>query len=325
MVPQARNHVTATVDILLATFNGARFLPELLRSIEAQTYPRWRLIARDDGSTDLSSAIIEEFARRHGDRAGVLHDEGGQLGACGNFAALLQVSDAPYFMFCDQDDVWLPEKITDLLCSLRQAEARRGGETPLLAHSDLVLVDEALQLLHRSYWRHSRVLDPAAQRPAIRLMLRNYVTGSAMIGNAALRRAALPIPREARMHDWWTALIAAALGEVVEHGAPTTLYRQHQSNELGAQSRHPLALMWQFIRSPLDAIQSTQEQIQKAQLQAAALEAAHGRSMCTEASTSVSEFARLRHRSWWQRKRFLARYRLWPDHWLASAICWWFL
>jgi glycosyltransferase involved in cell wall biosynthesis len=317
--------MTEAIDVLLATFDGARFLPELLRSIERQTYSGWRLIVRDDGSSDRSGSIIEGFADRHGDRVRVLRDAGGQLGACGNFGALLEASDAPYFMFCDQDDVWLPEKIADLLAGLRAAEARRGATTPLLVHSDLILVDEELRLLHKSYWRHSRLLDPLAQRSAMRLMLRNYVTGCAMIGNAALRHAALPIPREARMHDWWTALVASVLGEVIEHGAPTTLYRQHQRNELGAQSRHPIVLASRFIREPLAIARLVREHITAAQLQAAALERAYGQAMPSQALEAVTEFARLGQRSLWQRKRFISRYDLWPDSRLSSAICWWFL
>lgn len=314
-----------TVDVLLATFNGARFLPELLRSIEVQTHSDWRLIVRDDGSNDGSLAIIAEFAHRHADRVRLLRDGRCRLGACGNFAALLEASDAPYFMFCDQDDVWLPEKIAALLHSLRQVEARRGSQTPLLVHSDLVLVDDALRILHQSYWRYARLLDPSAKRAPARLMLRNYVTGCALIGNAALRRAALPIPPEARMHDWWVALVAAVLGDIAEYRTPTVLYRQHQSNELGAQTRHPLALMWQFLRAPLAVVKIVQSDIQKAQLQAAACERAYRQSMPPELSRAVAEFARLHHRNFWRRKLFLPRYHLWPDYWLSAAICWWFL
>ncbi len=317
--------MTETIDILLATFNGARFLPELLRSIEAQTHADWRLIVRDDGSTDRSPAIIEQFAQRHGDKVRLLRDGRRQLGACGNFGALLEASDAPYFMFCDQDDVWLPEKIAALRHSLRQLEERRGSQTPLLVHSDLILVDAALRVLSQSYWRYARLLDPAARRSPARLMLRNYVTGCASIGNAALRRAALPVPHEAPMHDWWVALVAAVLGEIAEHEAPTILYRQHQSNVLGAHSRHPLALMRQFLRAPLAVAKRVRNDIEKAQLQAAACERAYRQSMPPEVSRTVAEFSQLRNRNFWRRKSFLPRYDLWPDYWLSSAICWWFL
>jgi glycosyltransferase involved in cell wall biosynthesis len=317
--------IMQTVDVLLATYNGARFLSELLRSIEAQTHPDWRLIVRDDGSNDDTPAILAEFAHRHADRVRLVRDGRRRLGACGNFAALLEASEAPYFMFCDQDDVWLPEKIAALLHSLQQLETRRGSQTPLLVHSDLVLVDDALCILHQSYWRYARLLYPSARRSPARLMLRNYVTGCALIANAALRRAALPIPPEARMHDWWVALVAAVLGEVAEHRTPTVLYRQHQKNELGAQSRHPLALLRQFLRAPLAIAKTVRNDIRRAQLQAAACERACRQSMPTDILRAVAEFSELPHRNFWRRKLFLPRYRMWPDYWLSAAICWWFL
>lgn len=320
-----KNCMTETVDILLATFNGARFLAEQLQSIEAQTHGNWQLIVRDDDSSDETLAILERFARRHSGQVHILRDGRGRLGVRGNFEALLEASDSPYFMFCDQDDVWLPEKIGWLLHSLLGLEERQGSGVPLLVHSDLIIVDETLRPLHKSYWRYARLIDSSARRPPARLMLRNYVTGCALIGNAALRRAALPFPREARIHDWWMALVAAVLGEIAEHEAPTVLYRQHQRNELGAQSRHPLALTSQFLRGPIAIVRRVQDDIQKAQQQAAACEKAYGRSIRPEISQAVVEFSQLRSRNFWRRKLFLPRYDLWPDYWLSSAICWWFL
>src|SRR5437763_17125550 len=99
-----------TVDILLATFNGAKYLPELLSSLEGQSRADWRLIVRDDLSSDASPAILDAFAERHAGRVDVLRDERGRLGSVANFAALMEVSAAPYFMFCDQDDIWLSSK-----------------------------------------------------------------------------------------------------------------------------------------------------------------------------------------------------------------------
>lgn len=317
--------MTTTVDILLATFNGAQFLPEQLASIEAQTYRDWRLIVRDDGSSDGSLNIIGAFARRHGGRVRLLRDGRGRLGACGSFAALLEASDAPYFMFCDQDDVWLPEKIAGLLRMLQQAEERRGAAIPILVHSDLSVVDDKLRVIHQSFWRYARLLVPSAQRPPARLILRNYVTGCALIGNAALRRSALPISSEACMHDWWVALVAAALGEILDYKDPTTLYRQHHSNELGAQRRHLFGILRQFFQAPDREIQRVRVHIKQAQQQASDLLKLYNKKIDEKIFAILSEFARLPTAGLRQRKSFLFRSRLWPDYWLSSLICWWFL
>lgn len=314
-----------TVDILLATYNGARFLPEQLASIQAQTHPDWRLLVRDDGSTDGSLAIIEEFTQRHSAKVRVLRDGRERLGARGNFAALLEASDAPYFMFCDQDDVWLPDKVADLLRALQAVEQRRGADTPILVHSDLIVADEQLRVLHRSFWRRARLLEPSAHRPPIRLSLRNYVTGCASIGNAALSRAALPIPSEAHMHDWWVALVAAVLGEIAEHENPTVLYRQHQSNDLGAQPRHFFGILRRFLRGPGAEAQRVRFYLMKSRDQAAMLVKDYGDVTSPQLRTMFLELSRLREGTLWRRKSFLFRYKLWPDYWLPSVICWWFL
>lgn len=317
--------MAAIVDILLATFNAGRFLPEQLASLEAQTHRDWRLIIRDDCSTDTTPLIIDAFAQRHNARVSILCDGSGRLGACGNFAALLEASDAPYFMFCDQDDVWLPEKISTLLNAMQEAEKRRGAATPILAHSDLTVVDNELRLVHPSFWRYGRLLDLPTQRPAIRLILRNYVTGCALIGNAALRRTALPIPPAAYMHDWWVAAVAAALGEIVDCAAPTVFYRQHLSNELGAQRRSLFGIVRQFSRDPYRATRQVGLHLKRAQQQAAGLLEMHSGELNPEILASLSDFSRLQVSCFSQRKTFLWRHRMWPDYWLSSLICWWFL
>lgn len=313
--------VTDTVDILLATYNGARFLPEQLASIEAQTHRDWYLIARDDGSIDGTQTVVEEFAQRHPGRVRILHDGRGRLGVCGNFAALMAASDAPFFMFCDQDDIWLPGKIADLLGALREAEGRYMPETPILVHSDLVVVDEQLHTVHPSFWRYSRLFDPAASRHPARVMFQNVVTGCASIGNAALRRTALPVPSDARMHDWWVALVAAMLGQIAEHESPTILYRQHGRNEIGARSGN----LFDVALRAVPSMRETRLAVEQSQRQAAAFARAFGTLMSPDAYRLISEFASLRESTLWKRKSFLFRHRLWPDSWLHSAAFWWFL
>jgi glycosyltransferase involved in cell wall biosynthesis len=98
---------TTKVDILLATYNGGEFLADQLASIERQTFSEWRLIVRDDGSTDNTVLILEEFRECYPDKVLLIEDLEHNLGPGRNFERLLGYSDAPYFFFCDQDDVWM--------------------------------------------------------------------------------------------------------------------------------------------------------------------------------------------------------------------------
>ena len=314
-----------TVDIVLATYNGERFLPELLRSIEAQTCRDWRLILRDDGSSDRTSAVIEAFRQRHGDRVRLLRDGREHLGASGNFAAALEASDADYFMFCDQDDVWLPEKISALLRSMREVERQYGAETPVLVHSDLIVVDDELKVLHPSFWRYSRLFDPAVTRCPQRVMLRNFAAGCAMIGNAALRRTALPVPSEAQMHDWWVALVAAILGKIVAHEAPTVLYRQHQSNQVGAHPRRFLTIVGQIVRAPRSELQNISSYIVGIRKQTEIFKLRYNAILDSSMQKLLSEFIDLPQRTLWRRKLFLFKENLWPDYWISGVALWLFL
>src|SRR5262249_54654542 len=121
----------STIDILLATYNGAAYLEEQLASIEAQAHPNWRLIARDDGSSDRTADILAAFRTRHPGKVTIVRDADGNLGLVQNFSRLMEASTAPYAAFCDQDDVWLPEKLSLCLARMRDLEAEHGRDKPL--------------------------------------------------------------------------------------------------------------------------------------------------------------------------------------------------
>lgn len=222
------------VDIVLATYNGARFLADQLASIERQSEADWRLIVRDDGSSDGTREILRSFRDRIGaDKVAIVEEPAGNLGAPATFSLLALRSSAPYVMFCDQDDVWLPEKVAVTLAAMVDAERQFGGDTPLLVHTDLRVVDESLNTIGDSFWRFQH-LDPRRDR-LNRLLVSNVVTGCAAMINRPLVEAALPVPPEAMMHDWWIALVASLDGQIVFVEQPTILYRQHAGNSIGAQ------------------------------------------------------------------------------------------
>lgn len=223
----------AMVNIALATWNGARFLPALLESIAKQTYPHWKLITRDDGSTDATREIVRAFACRFEGRVEIIEDGDSRLGAARNFEAAVKRCDAPYIAFADQDDVWLPSKLA-LTCQ-RCAELERWyrGEMPLLVHTDLQVVDQSLAVIAPSFAELMR-LDPIGGGELKRLLVRNVVTGCTMLVNRALIDLAIPIPDAVPIHDWWFALVATCLGKVEFVEAQPILYRQHGENAIGS-------------------------------------------------------------------------------------------
>lgn len=220
------------IEILLATYNGADFLERQLESLFSQTCQDFVVIVQDDRSTDGTARILAKYAAEY-PRRFFYRINRAQLGAAGNFAALLSDSTAPYVMCCDQDDVWLPQKVAVTIAALRKAEQIHGRQTPILVHTDAVLVDADLHVISASFWRDRKVRPQGARLR--NLLAQNLVTGCTMGCNRALLERGLPIPlHEAVMHDYWLALVAATFGVLVPIQKATVLYRQHGKNTIGA-------------------------------------------------------------------------------------------
>lgn len=222
------------VEILLASYRGAEKLQQLLNSLLAQSYANWKVIIRDDGSDDSTVEIIKAFVDEYPEQAGFVRDNFGNLGSCGNFEVLLSYSRADYVMFCDQDDTWLPEKVSLALEQMMKIEANSGRRLPALVHTDLKVVDKDYAVISESFWKHQNI-HPKNREQLNRLLVQNVVTGCTVMINKPLRDIALPIPDDAIMHDWWLALVASAFGKIEHIDQPTLLYRQHDSNAVGAK------------------------------------------------------------------------------------------
>jgi glycosyltransferase involved in cell wall biosynthesis len=221
-----------TVDILMATYNGAPYLAEQIDSLLAQTVSDWRLLIRDDGSTDSTSSIIADYCHRYPGKIECVTDELGNLGYVQNFAQLMVCAQAPYMMFCDQDDVWFPHKIEVSLKKIRQMELLHGIALPLLVFTDLQVCDEQGITVAKSYWQYQHILPRVGLHHAGALLQCN-TTGNTFILNQPLKELALPIPELIPGHDWWVALIALYAGEIDYLDQSTLKYRQHAKNASG--------------------------------------------------------------------------------------------
>jgi glycosyltransferase involved in cell wall biosynthesis len=294
--------MTAPVDVLLATYNGAQFLGEQLRSIEAQSYGNWRLIARDDGSTDETPGILDRFRQRHPDRVTLIEDGPRRLGASQNFHRLLQCSRSELLFFCDQDDIWANNKIARFV---ELYETRSGRELPVLLHSDLSLVDADLRPIAASLWQYQHLRPENATFS--RLLVQNVVTGCAAAVNRLLVQAALPVSEAAIMHDWWFALVASVLGRIVWTPEQLVRYRQHGRNDVGAK---PWSLLSRIRKMGTFRHDWSQfgKTIAAAQKQADAL-ASHSALQHFPAERQMAQqFARLKSLPYLRRLTFLANH-----------------
>lgn len=219
-----------TVDIIMATYNGEKYLTEQIESLIGQTHKNWRLLVSDDGSTDNTVDILERYMKS--DERITIVNVVRQGGIIQNFSKALRFSTSPYVMFCDQDDIWCPDKVSIMINSLKEIESSRGQDIPVLGFSDLCLVDEAGAVIHKSFYQYNR-LDPNNNLDYRYLSWRSTVYGCTVIFNRALLQLAMPLPYDVPMHDQWFALIAARLGVVFYSPEPGVYYRQHCKNAVG--------------------------------------------------------------------------------------------
>ena len=242
--------MTAPIDVILPTFNGALFLREQVDSIAAQTLRPARLLVRDDGSSDLTRNVIRELATEYGSWIKILPAQG-NLGCAANVSCLLEATSAPYVALADQDDVWLPEKLEVAYREMCSVESVKGSNCPVLVHTELRLVGRNLEDLG-AVFTQKQLINPALIKPS-EIALTNVVTGCTVLCNRSLLQHALPVPALALVHDWWLALVASVFGEIHFHSSSLILYRQHGANTIGATGlgwRYWFQRLMQWILHP---------------------------------------------------------------------------
>lgn len=224
------------IYILLATYNGEKYIREQLESLLGQTYQDWILWIHDDGSKDATLNIIKEYEEKLPNKIKFLNDGLRCCGAKQNFTHLLSSIDDNfnYIMFCDQDDVWLENKIEITLNKMIEVENRNQNK-PIIIHTDLKVVDEGLNTIADSYFIYQKI-KPQWSKDFNISLVQNSVTGCTMMINKKAKEISLPIGNNAIMHDWWILLKVLQNNGVVEYiDKPTILYRQHSFNDTGAK------------------------------------------------------------------------------------------
>ena len=224
------------IDVLLATYNGDRYLEEQIDSILAQTNHDWRLLIRDDGSQDGTVSIIQRYVSSHPEKIRRIVDEEGNLGYAQNFMELMTHSTSEYVMFCDQDDVWLPNKIELSLDVMKHAEKSYPNK-PVLVCTDLTVVDDKLNLISQSFYYCAKY-SSATIKDVCTAMVEPCVMGCTMMINKQAKEVSMPMSKEAIAHDWWIPIRVALHGKIVYCSVPTILYRQHAHNCAGMRARN---------------------------------------------------------------------------------------
>jgi hypothetical protein len=226
------------VSIALCTCNGERYLRQQLHSIAQQTRLPYELVVCDDVSTDSTRRIVEEFARSASFPVRFFRNAA-RLGSTKNYEQAIGLCAGDLIALCDQDDIWLPEKLAHQV-DLIEREPMLGG-----VFSDAQLIDDRSIKIGKQLWA-SISFSPRKQKQfcngksADVLLRGNVVTGPTLMFRADLRPLLMPIP-ESWYEDAWIALMLALHSRLAP--IPTSLiqYRIHPDQQVGVESLGPSA------------------------------------------------------------------------------------
>ena len=211
------------IQILLSAYNGEKHIREQLDSYTRLcNFDEVKVLIRDDGSTDSTPLILKEYSDRYGFEV----ITGENVGLNESFHILVQNRDraCEYFAFSDHDDCWLEDKLT------RATSALEGRDTPTLYAACSYITDESLNIVGKTF-------VPKKKLSFYNAMVQNVCVGHTQVINASLAEL---LEREyssdIMVNDYWIYLLASAVGECIYDSTPTTLYRQHATNEIGYSS-----------------------------------------------------------------------------------------
>ena len=218
------------IDILLATYNGEKYIKEQIDSILNQTYKNIKLIISDDFSKDRTPEILREYAEK--DKRIILYIQEKNLGVVKNIEFLLRKVESPYYMLADQDDYWMPQKAEKTLEKLKKENAD-------LAFGDLEVVDEKLNTMYSSfndYMLLTRKINKYIDSYKLNYLY-NCVTGCTILAKKETVEKILPLPTTSKrvLHDHWAGLIASLDGKLTYVPEKYIKYRQHGNNEVGTE------------------------------------------------------------------------------------------
>ena len=238
------------VAVLLSTYNGSKYIVELLESLSKQLFKDFDLIIRDDGSSDSTLNAILDYQKNNQLNIHIVDSEG-NVGAANSFIKLLDYANDcqqySYFLFCDQDDIWHQDKI-EVLVNTIKAEELNNPDLPILVHSDLSVVNDNGEKIFPSFWKF-QYIDPDRNTTS-RLLIQNTVTGCTAAINRALSNQIKVDVECMIVHDWWIALVASAIGKIVPIHQQLIDYRQHEQNVIGARQYGIVSVLSELYKQP---------------------------------------------------------------------------
>ncbi|WP_428738927.1 glycosyltransferase family 2 protein [Sulfurimonas sp.] len=216
-----------TIAVLLATYNGEKFLKQQLDSIFEQTYTNIKIYICDDNSVDTTFSILQKYQKEYPKQIMLFKNEH-NLGYVKNFEKLLNFSQEKYIAFCDQDDIWFKNKLELQIKEMLVLE-NAHKDTPCMVHSDLKMIDENNNILEKSYFEY-RSYKLKQNKDLGHILGPNGVMGNTMLFNEKLKALVLPFPEKLDLHDYWVSVNNELFGIRRTIYDPLVKYRIHTYN-----------------------------------------------------------------------------------------------
>ncbi len=281
------------INIVLSAYNGERYISDQIRSILELGRSDLKLFVFDDVSSDDTVRIVSGFEKEYPETVKLVENKFNK-GFARNFLEGLRYtavnSPADYYVFCDQDDVWLENRITVCLKRMEELEEKYSKDMPVLLFTDAVMADKDLNRMGTTFFKADRLNTSDIRFPG--LLMENRCIGCTSFMNAALVRIIAEslkngFDKRIRYHDWWAALTASAFGRIEFIDVPTILYRQHGNNEVGQTS------FYGYIKDRIAGIEENRTRIRKTIAQGSAFYRAYAERLRRAEKRTIREFIAL--------------------------------
>lgn len=291
------------VKIIMATYNGAKYITEQVESVMKSEYRDFHLYVFDDCSKDDTIFSLEFLSKKYPDMITIVQNETNK-GHTGNFLEGLHEvaqdgNEKDYYMFCDQDDIWMPKKIGITVAAMEAMEKKYGKSMPLLVFTDARIMSDRGERLG-TFIKQSHY--EVEKRDVAHILMENKGMGCTMMMNHALASKLQKYPEYARHHDWWFMLAASALGHTAFVNRPTLLYRQHGNNEVGVSG------FAQYAVGRVKKLKAQKKQIEALYLQAEEFFQTFKSELSEENKRVFRAFTEMKKQGWLARRKTALKY-----------------
>lgn len=289
------------VHIILSTYNGESYVEAQIESILNGTYQDIHIEVSDDGSTDRTVDLIKKMITKYPDKLS-LHVNEKNMGYTKNFLYAVTRAEGEYIMFCDQDDIWMEDKVETSLNALQNSEEQ--GK-PTMIFTDAWLYDndtkETMGLFQKNSHYNSEKVDIA------HLLIENKCIGCTIMMNQYVKDYLQQIPDEIRVHDWWIALICSAFGSITYVDKPTLYYRQHSANMIGGTSYGG------YMKNRLSRLKEQRQTLVQCYEQGEAFLRLFDKQLNDKQKKTIEAFSTMKNIGFFRRKVRLFHYHFWKS------------